>query len=113
MVSITKENNNFVFKILGFHKLWAFRSSITVPKENIVKAYQDIEELHKWAGFRVGTYVPFVIIAGNYFVGNKRNFWDVMKEKNTIIVELKNNSYNKLYIQVENPEESLQLLNSK
>lgn len=113
MVTITKTEDKFIFEIKGLHKFWALRDNIIVAKENIVRAYQDIEELHKSPGFRVGTFLPFVIIAGNYFKGKKKNFWDVMKEKDTIIVELKDHSYNKLYIQVKNPELALQLLNSK
>lgn len=35
------------------------------------------------------------------------------REKNTIIVELKNQYYNKLYIEVENPENTLSLLNQQ
>jgi len=93
---------------LGFEK-----QNLNVPKENVVKAYQDIEELHKYCGFRVGTYIPFIIIAGTYYLRNKTNFWDMSREKNTIIVELKDHPYNKLYIEVENPEAAIELLNSK
>jgi len=113
MVTITETNDKFIFEINGFHKFWALRSDIVVPKENIVKAYQDTNELHKYPGFRVGTYLPFVIIAGDFFLRKKKNFWDVMKERDTIIVELKDHSYHKLYIQVKNPEEALHLLNTK
>jgi Holliday junction resolvase len=35
------------------------------------------------------------------------------REKNTIIVELKNHRYNKLYIEVEDPETAMELLNIK
>lgn len=111
MVTIETQDSNYIFKIKGLHKIWALKSEIIVPKDNIVKAYQDQEELHKFCGFRVGTYVPFVIIAGTYFLKGKKNFWDMTREKNTIIVELKNQYYNKLYIEVENPENALSLLN--
>ena len=113
MVTISQTDNNFIFTLSGFHKIWALQSSITVPKENVVKAYQDTQELNKWHGFRFGTYIPFVIIAGTYFLKNKQNFWDIVLKKNAIIVELKNHYFNKLYIQVENPSEMLHLLNTK
>ncbi len=113
MVTIEIQDNNYVFHMKGLHKIWALRSKITVPKNDVVKAYQDQEELHKFCGFRVGTYVPFVIIAGTYYLKGKKNFWDMTREKNTIIVELKNHYYNKLYIEVENPENTMSLLNQK
>jgi hypothetical protein len=61
----------------------------------------------------VGTYIPFLITAGTFSWKGKRTFWDVMREKNTIIVVLKNNIYNKLYLEVQNPEAALHLLNTK
>ncbi len=111
MVTLEIQDHHYVFHIKGMHKIWALRSKVIVPKENVVKAYQDQEELHKFCGFRVGTYVPFVIIAGTYYLKGKKNFWDMTREKNTIIVALKNHYYNKLYIEVENPENCLSLLN--
>lgn len=113
MVTIEIQDNNYVFHMKGLHKIWALRSKITVPKTDVVKAYQDQEELHKFCGFRVGTYVPFVIIAGTYYLKGKKNFWDMTREKNTIIVELKNHYYNKLYIEVESPENAMSLLNQQ
>ena len=113
MVTIELKGSQYIFSIRGFHQFWALKSKINVPKDAIVKAYQDQEELHKYCGFRVGTYIPFIIIAGTYYLKNKTNFWDMTREKNTIIVELKNHHYNKLYIEVKDPEAAIELLNSK
>lgn len=113
MVTISESNDKYIFKINGWHQIWALESKITIDKKNIVNAYQDSNELKNFKGFRFGTYIPFLITAGTYSWKGKRNFWDVMRHKNTIIVTLQNHTYNKLYIEVENPETSLQLLNSK
>lgn len=113
MVTIEQTKDNFIFKLSGFHQIWALKSSISVPKQDIIKAYQDRNELLKFPGLRLGTHIPFLITAGTYFIKGKRNFWDVMVEKNAIIIELQNHIFTKLYIQVKNPEETLQLLNSK
>jgi hypothetical protein len=114
MVSISKKNGEIIFTTVGWHKIWALKSNIKIPKENIVQAYQDQEELKSWSGWRIpGTYIPYLITAGTFYRKGNRNFWDVMNTKNTIIVELKDNFYNKLYIEVENPEETISLLNSK
>jgi hypothetical protein len=113
MVIIEQTKDNFIFKLSGFHKIWALRNSITVPKQDIIRSYQDKQELEKFSGFRLGTHIPFLITAGTYFLNGKQNFWDVMIKKNTIIVELQHHYFTKLYIQVKNPQETLQLLNSK
>ncbi len=113
MVTITKENDCFVFTIKGWHKLWAFKSNITIESKNIVKAFQDAEMLKGFKGFRIpGTYIPGVIVAGNYFKHSKKTFWDVCGKKNALIIDLKNSSYDCLIIEVKNPQQDLQLLNN-
>ncbi len=39
MVTIEKRDNNFIFTIHGLHKLWALKSELTIPAENIITAY--------------------------------------------------------------------------
>lgn len=114
MVTLTVTDDEFIFKIKGLHKIWAFKNKIEIPKENIIHAYQNEEELNSSSGFRIpGTYIPYLITAGTFYRKGNRNFWDIMNKKNTIIVELKDNYYNKLFVEVENPEETMNLLNTK
>lgn len=113
MVSVTATPEKFIFKIEGWHQIWALCDKIIISREDVLNVYQDREELRKWKGFRVGTEIPGIITAGTFSWKGKRNFWDVMKKKNTLIVELQNNTYTKLYIEVENPEWALQFLKAK
>ena len=115
MVKVTATENEFVFDILGSHKLWAFKSQIKVKKENIVKAIQSEKEFTFPLGLRISdTNLPWVITAGTYYIKyRQRNFWDVCNKKNAITVELKNSKYSKLIIEVENPIETMNLLNAK
>lgn len=115
MVSINLADNELTFTINGLHKLLALKSKIQVNKVNVVKAYQDINELEGYKGLRFpGTGFPFVIHAGTFVKNKQRNFWDVLyaQRENAIIVELQNEKYNKLYIQVASPTETLAFLNS-
>ena len=112
MVKVTAENDHYVFHVQGIHKLLSLKNTIKVPKENIVKAHNNAASFPLWKGWRLpGTHIPFVITAGTYYKRGTKNFWDVMKERNAIVVELKNEEYKNLYIEVENPEETLMLLN--
>lgn len=114
MVSVTPNENEFIFDILRSHKFWAFENKIRVPKNKIIRAYQSDDEFTFWIGWKMpGTQLPSVITAGTYIKKGKRNFWDVCNKKNAIIVELKDSYYNKLIIEVENPEEAMTLLNAK
>jgi hypothetical protein len=114
MVQITKNQNEFVFEIKGIHRIWAFENEIKILKENIVNVYKKEDKKSFWIGWRApGTSFPWLITSGTFIKNGERNFWDVCKSKNAIVVELKNSSFNKLIIEVENPTESINLLNSK
>ncbi|MFV8368122.1 hypothetical protein [Flavobacterium sp. LB2R40] len=114
MVSVTSNENEFIFDILGSHKFWAFENKIRVPKDKIIRAYQSNDEFTFWIGWKMpGTQLPWIITAGTYIRKGKRNFWDVCNKKNAIIVELKESYYTKLIIEVENPEKTINKLNAK
>ena len=114
MVAIHKTEDQFIFEVQGIHKLWTFNNTIKVSKENVVNAFQSDEEFTLWKGWRMpGTSIPWVINAGTYYKKGKCNFWDVTNKKNTIVVDLQNSPYNRLIIDVENPLEAINLLNSK
>jgi len=112
MVNVILKDDKFIFKIMGWHQIWALHSGFTFPKSAVIAAYQDPEELKKWPGWRLGTHFPFLITAGVFTKKGERNFWDVTRGKNTIIVTLYNQVFDKLYIEVKNPQETLTLLNS-
>jgi hypothetical protein len=114
MIQITQNQNEFVFEVMRSHKLWSFENKIKVQKENIINAYKKEEKSSFWIGWKMpGTSVPWLITAGTFIKNGERHFWDVCKSKNAIVVELKNSSFAKLIIEVENPTESINLLNSK
>jgi len=115
MVKITKEDNHFVFDVQGLHKLWAFKSSLRIPIDNIKKAYQDLDAISQsWKGWRApGTSIPFLITAGTYHLEGNKIFWDVVNKENTIIIDLDDADYQQLIIEVENPEQAIALLSSK
>ena len=113
MVKITKKQNLLLIDIIGFHKIWALKHQLRVTKQDVISAYQNESELEKSKGFRFGTYIPNFITAGTFRkLDGTTNFWDVMNKKNTIIIELRNNFYHKLYLEVENPTETITLLTS-
>lgn len=111
MVHISKQGDNFVFEIQGMHKLWAFKSQITIPAAHVVRVHQDMETISGFKGWRFpGTSLPFFLTAGTFYKKSKPDFWDVANKKNCIIVELKDEQYRELIIEVENPEAALEML---
>ncbi len=112
MVTIEKENNHYHFRVKGLHKLWSFRSELSIPGEHIRRAYRpDVAEITGWKGIRLpGTHIPYVLTAGTFYQDGQKVFWDVANKENAIVVELDGESFNQLIIEVEDPEAAVALL---
>ncbi len=111
MVEITRIEKNIKIEVKGLHKLWSFKSEIIIPKEHILRVYQDKNELSGWKGWRMpGTSVPFLITAGTFHKSGDTIFWDVVHDDKAIIIELHDEHFKKLIVEVENPEETIALL---
>ena len=110
MVTIEKNGSSFVFEIKGMHKLWALKSQLVIPAEHIITAYKNTKNLN-WLGLRMpGTQIPGLIAAGTFLADEGDIFCDVVNKENAIMIELKDERYTKLIIEVENPEAAIELL---
>jgi hypothetical protein len=111
MVELSREGRNIRFEVLGLHKIWAFKSTLLIPREHIVNVYQDEHEITNLSGIRaLGTSIPFLFLAGTIFTNDGVVFCDVFDRKNAIIIALKHEYYNKLIIEVSDPQESIYFL---
>jgi len=114
MVTIEREGNNFIFEIEGLHKLWALKSRLNIPAAHIIKAYAN-KATSAWIwGLRMpGTQIPGIITAGSYIVKDGTIFCDVMDVSKSIVVELDDEHYKRLVIEVEDPEDAIKMLTKK
>jgi hypothetical protein len=113
MVTIQKTKTETSFEVRGLHKVLAFKSSLTIPNSHIVRAYHDIDEIKNWSGLRaLGTSVPYLIKAGTFYSAPDSStvFMDISNPDNSIIVVLRDEKYQKLYIEVEDPQTAISLL---
>lgn len=114
MVTVQKADDNFIFEIMGLHKLWALRSQLTIPVSNVINAYPNEQNLNWIQGLRIpGTHVPGLITAGTYIVKDGTIFCDVVDHKKSIVVELQDEFYKKLIIEVDDPQGTIYLLSNK
>lgn len=114
MVKIEKRGDYFLFEVKGIHKLWAFKSQLTIPVEHVANAYPNQESVNWIAGLRMpGTHIPGLITAGSYVERNGTIFYDVSDPKKSIVIELIDEHYKKLIIEVENVEAAIKLLSEK
>lgn len=105
MVTIEIQDDLLRLNVQGWDRLWAFKSHMEIPIKNIRHVYMDSSMmLGWWKGIRApGTHIPGMIVAGTFYKDGKRIFWDVKNTKKTIIIDLKDEPYNQLIVDVENP----------
>jgi hypothetical protein len=106
MVEISVENGLLHLEVKGLDKLWAFKGHLEIPLEHIRSVRHDPKAASGWwHGIRMpGSQLPGVITAGTFYQHGERVFWDVHDPNKAIVIELDDERYNELVIEVENPE---------
>jgi len=101
-----------MLSVMGADQLWAFKSSLEIPLAHIVGVRADPEAARGWwHGMRLaGTEVPWVITAGTYYQDGNRVFWDVHHPEKTIVIDLHDEKYNQLIVEVADPQAAIQLI---
>jgi len=106
MVEISITDNELHLEVKGFDKLWAFKSKLEIPLKHIRSARYDPDAARGWwHGIKMpGSNLPGVITAGTFYEHGQRIFWDVHHPEQTIIIELHDERYDELIIEVDNPQ---------
>jgi hypothetical protein len=101
-------------EVQGLDKLWALKSRLEIPLAHITGARADPEVARGWwHGVRMpGTNVPGVLTAGTFYEHGRRVFWDVHNPEQTIVIELRDDRYDELIIEVADPNSALRLLHA-
>jgi hypothetical protein len=64
-----------------------------------------------WHGIRMpATSIPGVLTAGTFYHDGKRVFWDVHNPENTVVIELKDERYNELIVEVADQQAAVELV---
>jgi hypothetical protein len=112
MVELSIAEGKLMLSVIGTDKLWAFKSSLEIPLIHIAGARADAEVARTWwHGIRLpGTNVPGVITAGTFYQDGKRVFWDVHHPERTIVIDLHDEHYNQLIVEVADPQAAIDLI---
>jgi hypothetical protein len=113
MTRIEIAEGRLKIEILGWDKIWAFKSRLEFPMEHVACArrWEKEKDGGWWRGFRApGTNLPGVIVAGTYHRKGEHVFYDVHNFGNAIVIELKDEWYARLVVQVAEPEAMLRLI---
>jgi hypothetical protein len=114
MVDLTISDGNLVLHVRGADQLWALKSSLEIPLRHIEAIRADPTVAHGWwHGVRLpGTNIPGVITAGTFYQHGQRVFWDVHNPDKTIVIELKDERYSELIVEVADPNAAVELIQS-
>ncbi len=114
MVDLAVSEGKLQVNVRGADKLWALKSSLEIPLEHVASVRTDPEVAKGWwHGMRLpGTNVPGVITAGTYYTRHQKTFWDVHNPDRAIVIDLRDESYDRLVVEVANPEEAVALIAS-
>ena len=112
MVDLAVAEGKLILHIRGADQLWAFKSSLEIPLVHIAGVRAEPETARGWYhGIKMpGTNVPGVITAGTFYQDGKRVFWDVHNPEKTIVVDLHDERYNELVIEVGDPDAAVKLI---
>jgi hypothetical protein len=112
MVDLSISGGNLILHVHGADKLWSFKSSLEIPLAHVSQIRADPSIAHAWFhGIRMpGTSIPGVIRAGTFYEDGKRVFWDVHKAENTVVIELHDERYNELVVEVAEPKAAVELV---
>jgi hypothetical protein len=112
MVDVSVQGDRAVFEVEGIDKFWAFRSRLEIPLAHVKDVTFDPDQVGRWwHGLKVvGTDLPGLFAAGTFYYHGQLVFWDVRDPANTIVVSLDHERYQKLIIEVADPDEVVRRL---
>jgi len=111
MATISIDRSELAVEIQGLDRLWCLKRRLTIPLEHVRGATTDPGIVNESKGRRaLGTYVPGVIRAGLFYYNGQRVFWDVHDKDKAVVIDLVDDSYRRLVIEVEDPRATVELI---
>jgi len=114
MVDLSIAEGKLTLHVRGADRLWSFKSSLEIPLVHIAGVRADSEAARGWYhGIKMpGTNLPGVITAGTFYQDGKRVFWDVHHPEKAIVIDLHDERYQQLVVEVDDPEGVVTLIRS-
>ncbi|MEV0535554.1 hypothetical protein [Kitasatospora sp. NPDC050463] len=111
MANVSIDGDNLIVEIEGLDKLWALKSRLVIPLANVRGATADPGISREAKGLRApGTHFPGVITAGTFHIDGERVFWDVHDATKAVVIELADERYARLVVEVSDPRATVALI---
>src|SRR5512142_742915 len=102
MVDIRLAHDTLTIEVEGLHKVWAVRSRLEIPLRHIRGVAADPHPaMGLFDGWKImGTDIPWMFRAGMFWQDGSKVFWDVRHPEKTIVLDLEDESFAKLIVEV-------------
>ena len=106
MTQVSTSDGKLIIDVQGWDKLWSLKSRLEIPLEHISGVRTAADE--RVGGIRApGTYIPGVITAGTFLQEGSWVFWDVHDPERAIAIDLHDERFTTLVVEVADPEASI------
>lgn len=112
MVELKVEDGKLMVHVRGADQLWALKSSLEIPLEHVAGIRADSSVAQGWFhGLKMpGTNIPGVLTSGTFYQHGNRVFWDVHDPEKTVVIQLLDERYNELIVEVADPAAAVALV---
>jgi len=112
MVNISIEGDLIHLDVEGVDKLWALRSHLEFPLSHVRSVHVDPAAARGWwHGLKLwGSNVPGILTAGTFYQQGGIVFYDVHDPERTIVLELDHEHYDRLIVEVEEPQRAREVI---
>ena len=106
MTEVSTSDGKLIVDVRGWDKLWSLTSRLEIPLDHISGVRTAAEEQVR--GIRLpGTHIPGVITAGTFLQKGRWVFWDVHDPEKAIAIDLHDERFSTLIIEVADPEATI------
>ncbi len=112
MNTVTVERDHLVVEPRGLDKIWSFTRRLEIPLTHVRGATVDPGANAEPKGIRTpGLEIPGKA-AGTFRRRGERTFWNISRPRDTIVIELVDEKYQRLVLTVDGPRELVQRINN-
>jgi hypothetical protein len=109
--TVSIEGDMLTVVMHGLDKLWSMKSQLDIPLAHVRAAAADPTIVHESKGWRgPGGNVPGVLTAGTFHQHGELIFWDVHHGDNAVVIDLEHEHFERLVIEVDDPQTTVQLI---
>ena len=110
MVTVTVEGLEVRIDLIGAHQWWALKKTVRFERARVLGVRRADKRLRPAPIKCPGTYLPGIFAAGSFYWKNRKEFWDTRFKGKAIEIDLSDEKYSKIVVDVRDPDSTIALL---